>query len=556
MRFLTYDELTPALETDRNLIHLASFGGAFPRRAIDLYRRRGKSFADYVAVFAVERGRLLGQTYVLRIPYTFSDGTELVSGIAGVGTRPDRGRSGVARAILTEVHRREREAGIRYSTLWTNRSWGAHNLYEELGYRDVYAFPWVAHGPTSGASRRPSGVRPARKSDLGDIERLHARRARGRRGFLREANGYLSVAMAARGLDPAKEFIVRRAGRRLEGYALVDANPYRTICGELVATSPAARRALIAEVQRRAKRTAFAFQHATVRDAPELFRDRGYTAVRTGWYGLTANALDRTWTRPVAVDRSGPTTPDSSAWRSTGSSGTGRRGPSEEGAPAAPVNLKDVGARRPDDAGVPRADPGGPVRLGRDAGRRARFRRVGRHRARVVPGRPAGRARPRSHRGGARGRPAPISRRAGTPWSSSSGGGCSRGRAGREVESATAERFWARVRASRQERTLPVFSDVRRCLDALRAEHRSLGIVSNSSSEASVRRILDRAGILDDFERVVSSGTEGVAKPNPEIFRRTVQRLGRPSGGGALRREPAADRRRRRGGRRACTPPG
>ncbi len=98
--------------------------------------------------------------------------------------------------------------------------------------------------------------------------------------------------------------------------------------------------------------------------------------------------------------------------------------------------------------------------------------------------------------------------------------------AGREVETATAERFWERVRASQTERSLPVFSDVRRCLDALRAEHRRLGIVSNSSSEASVRRILDRAGILDAFERIVSSGTEGIAKPNPEIFRRAVQRFG------------------------------
>jgi putative hydrolase of the HAD superfamily len=98
--------------------------------------------------------------------------------------------------------------------------------------------------------------------------------------------------------------------------------------------------------------------------------------------------------------------------------------------------------------------------------------------------------------------------------------------AGREVEPATAERFWDRVHAAQSERNLPVFSDVRRCLDALRADRRRLGIVSNSSSEASVRRILDRAGILDPFERIVSSGTEGVAKPNPEIFLRAVQRLG------------------------------
>jgi len=70
-----------------------------------------------------------------------------------------------------------------------------------------------------------------------------------------------------------------------------------------------------------------------------------------------------------------------------------------------------------------------------------------------------------------------------------------------------------------------LFSDTRRCLDELRSAHRELGVVSNSTSEAHVRRILDRVGILEYFSRVVSSGTEGVSKPDPEIFRRAVHRM-------------------------------
>src|SRR5208282_3388421 len=62
MHFRTFDELTPSMEMDRTLIHLASFGGAFPRRSVDVWRRRTRLVADYVGVFAVERGRLLGQT--------------------------------------------------------------------------------------------------------------------------------------------------------------------------------------------------------------------------------------------------------------------------------------------------------------------------------------------------------------------------------------------------------------------------------------------------------------------------------------------------------------
>lgn len=301
MRFLTYDELSPWTETDRILIHLASLGGVFPRRSFDLWRRRTKRFADYVGVFAEERGRLLGQTYVLRIPYTFPGGTEVVSGIAGVGTRPDRRREGVARAILTEVHRREMEAGIRFSILWTNRSWGAHGLYEKLGYRDVYSSPWVVHGPTRAVPRKLKTVRPTRAGDLADLERLHASQAEGRLGFLREPNGYLAARTALGDLHPTKElFLVRSAGR-LQGYAHVETGPYRTVCGELVATTGSARRALVSEVQRRARRGPFAFQHTRVSDAPDLFRGGDYATVQSGWNVFMANHLGRSWKQRAAL---------------------------------------------------------------------------------------------------------------------------------------------------------------------------------------------------------------------------------------------------------------
>ncbi len=98
---------------------------------------------------------------------------------------------------------------------------------------------------------------------------------------------------------------------------------------------------------------------------------------------------------------------------------------------------------------------------------------------------------------------------------------------GRPVPLEQAKRFLSVVRST-DDQPYPLFSDARRCLERLRAEHRQLGVVSNSTSEARVRAILDRAGIVDFFDRVVSSGTEGVAKPDPAIFRRAVDRLGVP----------------------------
>jgi putative hydrolase of the HAD superfamily len=94
---------------------------------------------------------------------------------------------------------------------------------------------------------------------------------------------------------------------------------------------------------------------------------------------------------------------------------------------------------------------------------------------------------------------------------------------GKEVTRSTAEKFVQAVRA--EEILVRLFSDTRRCLDDLTSSRRELGVVSNSTSEAHVRRILDRVGILEYFSRVVSSGTEGVSKPDPEIFRRAVHRM-------------------------------
>lgn len=80
----------------------------------------------------------------------------------------------------------------------------------------------------------------------------------------------------------------------------------------------------------------------------------------------------------------------------------------------------------------------------------------------------------------------------------------------------------------RLQRALPwkprLFSDTRRCLEQLREDGRQMGVISNSTSEARVREALALTGIADYFAVVVSSGAEGVAKPDPEIFRRAAER--------------------------------
>ena len=285
------------------LLHLATLGGATHRSAVKTWRARRALYADYVGIFAVDGGHVVGQTYVKRIEYTFPEGTETVSAIASVGTRPDRARAGIARRVLEEVHSREREAGIRFATLWTNRSWGAHRLYERLGYRDVYAFPWATRGPRAAAagSHRSKVIGPARTSELGALEELHRVESNGRVGFVRRPKGYLRTAAAVRAFDPAHDLLVARRGTRPVGYAVVQSSGTQAVCGEIVAKSVPVREALISEIERRHSGAVIAFQHTLVSDAEQRFRQLGYTILKAGWYTFMASSLGRPWSHSRAV---------------------------------------------------------------------------------------------------------------------------------------------------------------------------------------------------------------------------------------------------------------
>jgi HAD superfamily hydrolase (TIGR01549 family) len=54
-----------------------------------------------------------------------------------------------------------------------------------------------------------------------------------------------------------------------------------------------------------------------------------------------------------------------------------------------------------------------------------------------------------------------------------------------------------------------------------------LGVVSNS--EGKLAELLVRVGLMELLELVIDSGLEGVRKPDPEIFRRALGRLGVPA---------------------------
>jgi GNAT superfamily N-acetyltransferase len=294
VKLLTYDELPDRCEASRAIVHLAAFGGFPDRRTIEIWRTRTSSFADYVGVFAVDRGTVVGQTFVDRIAYTFPHGTETVAGLAGVATRLDYARAGVARRVLEDVHRREQEAGIEHAILWTNRSWGAHRLYETLGYRDVYEPPWAARQNGSPVRRGlPRGVRAARRSDLEGIEGLHARFGRERWGFAQRPAGFLRAAVAAGELRPKEQILVAHDRGGLSGYAVFESSRSRALCGELVAASNPVRARLASALEARTGARALAFRDGAVDALAPWLRRRGYVTASAGWFGLMGLALGK-----------------------------------------------------------------------------------------------------------------------------------------------------------------------------------------------------------------------------------------------------------------------
>ena len=53
-----------------------------------------------------------------------------------------------------------------------------------------------------------------------------------------------------------------------------------------------------------------------------------------------------------------------------------------------------------------------------------------------------------------------------------------------------------------------------------------LAVISNFDHAPTARRLLEEIGIVGCFEQVVISAEEGVRKPHPEIFARTLARMG------------------------------
>jgi putative hydrolase of the HAD superfamily len=93
------------------------------------------------------------------------------------------------------------------------------------------------------------------------------------------------------------------------------------------------------------------------------------------------------------------------------------------------------------------------------------------------------------------------------------------------VEASRARELLPQLRAAHMEynfwRRVP--AGVTAALTRARVAGLRLGVVSNS--EGKLRSLFERLGLAEHFELIVDSQLEGVQKPNPEIFRRALERM-------------------------------
>jgi GNAT superfamily N-acetyltransferase len=216
MKILEYDDVDPL-----QVMYVAKLALDFaltPEKVAHLRQSDPRPF-PCLAIYAVEDETVLGQVGIFRLPMISTAGREDVGGIWAVSTHPQYAGRGVASRLLEEAHTRMREAGLRFSTLGTDRYRVAHKIYRQHGYEETNVWAtalarWeTAHQPTRLRAEAPGPEGYARVEDI----------------FKDIAQGYLGFAwrhtpFARLRLVNLTDIWILRENTRLVGYAFARAD--------------------------------------------------------------------------------------------------------------------------------------------------------------------------------------------------------------------------------------------------------------------------------------------------------------------------------------------
>jgi len=216
MKILEYDEVDPLQVL--NLAMLALDFPFTPEHAAHIRRTDPRPF-PCLTVNAVQDDLVLGQMGVFRLPMVSTIGYEDVGGVWAVATHPAHSGRGVASALLEEAHTRMRDAGLRFSTLGTNRYRTAYKLYQQHGYEDMHVHAtalarWeTAHQPTRLCAQ------PVGPDGYEFVEKLFADIAQEYLGFAWRHTPFARLRL----VNPSDIWVVQENGHPI-GYAFVHTN--------------------------------------------------------------------------------------------------------------------------------------------------------------------------------------------------------------------------------------------------------------------------------------------------------------------------------------------
>jgi len=180
MKILEYDDVNP--ESVFNLTKLALDFPLTPEYAEHIRRTDPRPF-PCLAVCAVEDELVIGLVGVFRLPMITTEGREDMGGVWAVSTHPNYAGRGVASRLLDEAHTRMREAGLRFSTLGTDRYRVGYKLYRKHGYEDMNVWATaLARWETAHQSTRLR-AQPAGPAGYDFVEEVFEKIARDYLGF-------------------------------------------------------------------------------------------------------------------------------------------------------------------------------------------------------------------------------------------------------------------------------------------------------------------------------------------------------------------------------------
>jgi GNAT superfamily N-acetyltransferase len=172
-----------------------------------------------LAIYAVENEQVLGQAGIFRLPMVSTGGREDVGGIWAFSTQPQFASRGVASFLLEEAHARMRKAGLRFSTLGTDRHRAACQLYRQHGYEDTRV--WGTALARWETAHQPTRLRaePAGTEGYDSVEEIYQTVARDYLGFAWRYQPFARLRSVS-----LEEIWIIKENQRALGFAIVQAD--------------------------------------------------------------------------------------------------------------------------------------------------------------------------------------------------------------------------------------------------------------------------------------------------------------------------------------------